>query len=163
MKINAMAIAGVLALAGFCVPASAQTYDPDRLKDSVTRADLLAIVAALDHKVRDGIDGPFVVAADAPGGEAYTLLGRACGSASCKGLSITIAYRQPITVTPEMINKMNIFRPAFTTASNTGVLSFSRYLILDEGVTMANITANIKVLLGAAPTLLAVAKGEQGL
>jgi hypothetical protein len=43
------------------------------------------------------------------------------------------------------------------------VLTFSRYLILDDGVTMANISKNIEVLLSAAPTLLAIAKGDQAL
>jgi len=163
MTLRFAVLAGILALASLSAPVSAQTYDANLVKDSVTKADLIAIVGSLGHKVREGTNGPFIVAVDAPDGLMYTLQGTACNARACKGIRMYVGYGMPSGVPLEMVNKINIFRHAFTTTFSTGVLTFSRYLILDDGVTMANISKNIEVLLSAAPTLLAIAKGDQAL
>lgn len=162
-----LTIAAALAIAGAAAPVAAQSYDAKRVVVSVKQADLEAIVKSLGHTIKEtGKPGETYLAAESEDGMIYLLFGTACdvkGVPGCQGVMMQARYDLPAGVTFESLAKANDELAAIGTTADfaEGELLFTRYHVLDHGVTMANIRANVDVLLGLVGDAYAVASGEQ--
>jgi hypothetical protein len=156
-----------LAMAAMATPAAAQDYDAGRVVMAVSQSDLAAIVASLGHKVREtGKPGEVYLAAESEDGIIYLLFGTACdvkGVPGCQGVMMQARYDLPAGASYETLARANDQLAAITVTADfaEGELLFTRYHVLDHGVTMANIRANIDVLLGLIGDAHAVATGEE--
>ncbi|MCL9997871.1 MAG: YbjN domain-containing protein [Erythrobacter sp.] len=160
------AFAAALAVAGAAAPAAAQDYDAKRIVMSVTQADLAATVTALGHKVREtGKPGETYLAAESEDGIVYLLFGTACdvsGVPGCQGVMIQARFDLPEGTSFETLAKANDAQAAISVTADfeEKSLVFTRYHVLDQGVTMANIRENINVLLSIIGDAYPVAAGE---
>ena len=164
--LRAAGVAGALGLAAGLVPSSAaaQDYDAQAVKKSVTTADMRAIVAELGHEEREIVEDDYVVVARNADGLTYSLFGTACdvGSvAGCQGIMAQVRYDVPETVTPQRLAAANLRYAALNVWADfeNDVMGATRYIVIDHGVTMANLRANIEVLLDLAPDAVATANG----
>lgn len=145
---------------------AAQGYDPARVLRAVDESDLVAVVGALGHAVASrGDEGAFVVART-PQDTVYLLMGTACDVGDvpgCQGIMMQVRVALPQGTTAETLANANLGQAVITTAADfqRRALIFSRYVVLDNGVTMANIAANIDALLVAVPVSYPVAAGEE--
>ncbi|AUX69744.1 hypothetical protein CHX26_09745 [Porphyrobacter sp. HT-58-2] len=166
MKFTQTAIAAALALAA-ATPLSAQDYVADKLVKSVNQGDLLAIVGALGHQVKgqgEAADDIYVAAEDEEG-TTYLLFGTACevnDIPGCQGVMMQVRYDLPATTTFETLAAANFSQAAINIWADFDekTLGFTRYHVLDHGVTMANIRENINVLLALVAESYPVAAGE---
>ncbi|WP_285710689.1 hypothetical protein [Erythrobacter oryzae] len=162
-----LTIAAALAMAGAAAPVAAQSYDAKRVVMSVKQADLEAIVKSLGHTIKEtGKPGETYLAAESEDGIIYLLFGTACdvkGVPGCQGVMMQARYDLPATTTYQTLAKANDDLAAIgTTADFTEKsLIFTRYHVLDKGVTMGNISANVDVLLGLVGDAYAMAAGEE--
>ena len=165
MKFVPIIAAGALAL-GLAAPASAQDYAGDRIKASVGSADLAAIVGSLGHQVlEEGEGAEVVVLAENPDQLRYVLLGTACdmdGVPGCQGVLMQVQFDLPPATTYETVAAANLNFAALNVWVDfeEKSLGFTRYVVLDQGVTMANIRANVEVLLALVAEAYPVAAGE---
>lgn len=148
-----------LATAAACLssPATSQAYDPGRIMHGVKLEDLRAIVSSFgDSVMEEGVSGETSLAArSAADGTVYLLLGTACGNESvgCQGVNMQVRFDAE-AVDNAAVNRINMAEQALNTWFNaeTKTLGFSRYVVLDHGITMANLRENVVVLLAIAPT-----------
>lgn len=155
------------ALCALSVPAAAQeSYDPERIVKSIETNDIVAIVNSLGDSVEDSdAEGRFVVALT-PEGVRYIAYGTACdsqGVPGCQGVMIQLRYDVPDEATQARVNQANINEGAIMTwmAEDRSTLAFIRYVVLDHGITMANLRENFVVLLAVAPSAMQYVKGEK--
>jgi hypothetical protein len=167
MAIRFAALAGALALASLAAPVAAQSYKAEQVKKSVTQADLLAIIGSLGHKLREKSDQSdvFVVAQDDEGVN-YFLIGTACdvnGVPGCQGIMMQVRYDLPGGTTFETLARANLDQAALNTWADFSeeTLGFTRYQVLDHGVTMANIRENVLVMLDLVAESYPIAAGEE--
>lgn len=166
MKVRFAALAGALALASLAAPVAAQSYKADQVKKSVTQADLVAIVGALGHQLREqGSQGDTYVVAQDEEGVNYFLIGTACdmnGVPGCQGIMMQVRFDLPGGTTFETLARANLDQAALNTWADFSeqTLGFTRYQVLDHGVTMANIRENVVVLLDLVVETLPIASGE---
>jgi hypothetical protein len=166
MKFASVMLAGACALGTLAAPAGAQQFVPGEVKKSVVTEDLAAVVGALGHQLLEqGEADNVLVLAENASQIKYVMLGTACdanGVAGCQGVMIQAQFELPTTATYETVAQANL---QFT-ALNIWVdfeqksLGFTRYVVLDEGVTMANLRANVEVMLGLLGDAYPVAAGE---
>jgi hypothetical protein len=167
MTLRSAALLGALALAGFAGPASAQTYRADEIKKSVNQADLETIIGAIGHTVIERGTAPEVYAlAQTDTGFMYFLQGSACDMNNvpgCQGIMMQARFDLPATTTLETLSKANLVQPVLNTSADfdAKTLVFTRYQVLDHGVTMANIRENVVVLLSLIQETFPIAAGEQ--
>jgi hypothetical protein len=165
MKHIFAAAAAVLAV--IAAPLAAQDYAPDRLKKSVTQADLFAIAGSLGHQViEQGEAEDVLVVAQTADATNYFLFGTACdanGVPGCQGIMMQVRYDLPTTTTFETLAKANLEQAALNSWADfeNKTLGFTRYQVLDNGVTMANIRENVNVLLALVAEAYPVAAGEE--
>lgn len=139
MKHCFVAFAAVLAASA--APLAAQ-YVPDRLKQSVTQADLVAVAGSLGHQViEQGEAGDVYVVAQTQDAISYFLIGTACDVndvPGCQGIMMQVRYDLPANTTFETLAKANLEQAALNSwADFEGKsLGFTRYQVLDNGVTM---------------------------
>jgi len=151
---------------GLAAPAAAQDFVPDKVVKSVGSGDLAAVVGALGHQVLEQGEGEeTVVLAENPDQLKYVLLGTACemnGVAGCQGVLMQAQFDLPPATTYETVAKANLDYAALNIWVDFGEksLGFTRYVVLDEGVTMANLRANVEVLLSLIGEAYPVAAGE---
>lgn len=161
------AFAAALAVAGAAAPAAAQDYDAKRVVMSVNQTDLAAIVTSLGHTLREtGKPGETYLAAESEDGIVYLIFGTACdvsGVPGCQGVMIQARYDLPEGTTLETLAKTNDAQAAISVTADFAEKSlvFTRYHVLDHGVTMANIRENVNVLLGIIGDAFPVAAGEE--
>jgi len=159
--------AASLAVAGLSAPLAAQDYEPGRLVVAVDQTDLATIATALGHTIREtGKGDEAFVAAETRDGIVYLLLGTACdvnGVPKCQGVMIQARFDLPERTTPETLVKTNEAQAAITVTADfkEKALVFTRYHVLDNGVTMANVVANVNVLLGVVEDAYPTAAGEE--
>jgi hypothetical protein len=166
MKFTQAAIAATLALTA-TAPLSAQGYVANKLVEAVDQNSLLAIVGSLGHQVKGEGETPedvYVAAEDAEG-TTYLLFGTACDIndvPGCQGVMMQVRFDLPSTTTFETLAKANLDQAAINTWADfeDKTLGFTRYHVLDHGVTMANIRENINVLLALVAEAYPVAAGE---
>lgn len=135
---------------GLATAVSAQgapVIDDTRLVKSVTLADLEALVASLDHAVLDSnADDVFIIAEDEDGQE-YVLDGTACNEfGACQGINMFMSYDMTDTISLESLNMAGLSYAAVSVWQSGQSVGVSRYVILDGGMTIANIKANIDTL-----------------
>jgi hypothetical protein len=158
--------AGVL-LSALAAPVAAQDYKADRVVSAVDQDDLVAVVTSLGHTVREvGKNGENYVAANADDGTICLLFGTACGvggESGCQGVMMQVRYDLPEGTTLETLARTNQAQAAIGTTADfeTKSLIFTRYHVLDYGVTMANIRENVNVLLDVVADALPMATGEE--
>jgi len=161
------ALAGALALFGMAAPVTAQAYRAEEVKKSVSQADLALIVEALGHKVLDqGVPSDIFVIAQDENGMNYVLMGTACdmnGVPGCQGVLMQARFDLPPGTTFQTLAKANLDQAALNTWADfeDKTLGFTRYVVLDNGVTMANIRENVNVLLALVEETYPIAAGEQ--
>jgi hypothetical protein len=165
MKFVPIIAACALALATGA-PARAQDYAGDRVKASVGAADLAAIVGSLGHQVLEEGEGEEVlVLAENPDQLRYVLLGTACDMddvPGCQGVLMQVQFDLPPATTYETVAATNLNFAALNVWVDfeEKSLGFTRYVVLDQGVTMANIRANVEVLLALVAEAYPMAAGE---
>lgn len=161
------AIAAAVALSGAAAPAAAQEFDAGRVVLAVDQTDLAAIVTSLGHTVKEvGKAGETYIAAETADGLVYLLFGTACDVGNvrgCQGVMIQVRYDLPEGTTRETLAKANDTWAAISVTADfqEKSLIFTRYHVLDYGVTMANIRENVNVLLGIVGEAFPVAAGEE--
>ncbi len=149
----------VLALAG-ATPALAQSLSAntalardERLVEFVTVEDLKAIIVAEGHTVLSvGELGATSVKAKTPEGLIFNLIGTACsepGVPGCLGISMQVRYNIDSRLTYEKINRVNTrYWPASVWIDyEAKILAITRYVILDDGISMRNVKINLSNLL----------------
>jgi hypothetical protein len=166
MQFASIVLAGALALSTVSAPAAAQQFVPDEIKKSVVNEDLAAVVGALGHQVLEqGEAGNVLVLAENQDQIKYLLLGTACdtnGVTGCQGVLMQAQFELPLTTTYETVAQANLQFSALNVWVDfeQKSLGFTRYVVLDEGVTMANLRANVEVLMGLLGDAYPVAAGE---
>ena len=166
MKQALIGLIAAATLAGMATPAAAQNYKAEQVKKSVTLADLTAIVGSLGHQLlEESSEGDiFVVAQDADGVN-YFLIGTACdvnNVPGCQGIMMQVRYDLPAGTSLETIAATNLEQAALNTWADftEKTLGFTRYQVLDHGVTMANIRENVIVLLSLVDEAYPMAAGK---
>ena len=121
--------------------------DDARLVKSVTLADLEAIVASLDHAVLDSdADDVFIIVEDEDG-QKYILDGTACDEAgACQGINMFMTYDMADGISLDSLNRASLSYAAVSVWQSGQSVGVSRYVILDGGMTIANIKVNIDTL-----------------
>lgn len=149
-------------------PVAAQDFVAEQVKKSVDQADLLAVVGTLGHQVLEqGLAENIYVVAENGDGVRYFLIGTACnvnGVPGCQGIMMQARFDLPPTATLETLAKANYDQAVLNSWADfeQKTLGFTRYQVLDDGVTMANIRENVKVLLAVVPEAYTIAAGESG-
>lgn len=167
MNFRALALAGAIIGAALPSAVQAQAYQADRVKKSVTLNDLKAVVNDLGHTITgEGDFGDVSLSVQDEYGLYYLLIGTACdvgGVSGCQGIMMQVRYDIDGSVTYETMASANLAQAAVNSWIDfgDGTMGFTRYQVLDHGVTMANIRANVLVLLDVSPLALATAKGEE--
>jgi hypothetical protein len=160
------AVAASLAILGAsAAPVAAQTYSAERVIDAVTIDDLKAIIGDIGHEiVSTETDSAPRIIARTPDGLTYVLIGTACDDATsrCQGIELQAYFRGANKVTDEDIVSANRRFVALKASVDRerDHYNFARYLILDHGVTMANIRMNVTVFLALVPRSLKIAEGR---
>ncbi len=144
------------AAACLSMPAAAQTYTPERIVEGVKLDDLRAIAASFgDEVISEGMAGETSLAARSADGTVYLLLGTACANQAlgCQGVNMQVRLDGE-AIDHEKVNAVNMAEQALNTwfDPETGTIGFSRYVVLDHGITMANLRENVAVLLAIVPT-----------
>lgn len=160
------AMAAALALAAMAAPAAAQEYRADRVVTAVGQTDLAEIAASLGHKIREtGKPNETYLAAETADGVVYLMFGTACdvnGVPGCQGVMMQVRYDLPDGTNPETLARTNLAQAAISVTADFDQKSliFTRYNVLDHGVTMANIRENVNVLLAVTADAFPMAAGE---
>ncbi|MBI1403820.1 MAG: hypothetical protein GC147_11470 [Porphyrobacter sp.] len=165
MKLISLVAAGALALCA-AAPVAAQDYVAERVVPSVKNPELAAVVGALGHQVLEEGEGDEVlVLAENADQLRYVLIGTACemqGVSGCQGVMMQVQVELPPGTTYETVAAANLNYAAISVWVDfeQKSLGFTRYVVLDNGVTMANIRANVEVLLSLVAEAYPVAAGE---
>mgnify|MGYP005988611431 CR=1 FL=1 len=162
-------LAAIAALSLFALPqgAAAQGYEPGRVVQAVEYSDLQAIVLALGHTIeQQAPSGPRSIRAVTPGGLTYFMIGTACDQnrvRGCQGLIMQVRFEVAETATLDSLSRANNnFSPLNVWAMpERGMMGMTRYVVLNGGVTMANLRENMNVLLGLTGPALDVVTGAQ--
>lgn len=176
---NRLIFAATLA-AGFLTaltPANAQQTaqqppaqgQPSPIAAAVNLADLRALVTGLGHQIVEvrqaSAQNPSpAVLGRTPEGLAYQLEGRVCDqNANCTSMMISTAYRGAANVSDANLAIANARFAAVRAEVDRAndLFRFSRYVILNGGVTAANVATNISVFLSAEPASRAIAQGQR--
>jgi hypothetical protein len=126
---------------------------PTEIVKSVIEADLSALITDEGHVV-DEVH-PFErpsVRGKTGDGIIFVLVGTACdknGVAGCQGIMMQVLYDSDERVTTDGVNEANMSEAALSAWwDKTGkTVGFTRYVVLDGGVTYLNIRENLRVLL----------------
>lgn len=165
-KSTVLFAAAAAALAFSPVAASAQSFDGDRVIKSARLDDLKAVVTSLGHTVDAvGVSGEYSLRGITEEGLRYLLIGTACdvGNVSgCQGVMMQVRFTNDSEdrISLENVNRANFEQAAisawFNEDSNT--MGVTRYVVLDHGITMANLKANVDVLLAITPLVLDIVR-----
>lgn len=145
--------------------AHAQDYVAERIEQAISMAEMRAIVGALGHTVEAEDAKNQSLRAVTAQGTRYVISGTACdldGVPGCRGLVLQALFEGAGQVTAGKLATANLNQVAVSTRHDpsTDVVSVTRYLVTDGGVTMANVGANIEVLLALAPEVMALVMAE---
>ena len=141
------------ALAGTGAAQSLEMNSDKVMMYNVSTGDLEAIVRDLGHDVIMRNNETRVVQGETEEGLRYQLAGTACDddTDTCLGINASVTYDPGSGLDYQRINTSNVAYAATSTWAGEDYIGISRYLILDDGVTAANIRANIITLLAIAP------------
>lgn len=157
-KVHCLTAAVALACVG--TPVQAQGYSAKRLVTAVNLRDLEAIVQSLGHTVSaEGTFGKTSLSATDPEGTTYVLIGTACdvdGASGCQGVMMQVRFDPEESVTDASLARANLSQAAVNTWRDPadGTIGVTRYVVLDHGITMANLRENVNVLLSLTPSVV---------
>ena len=157
MKQMRYAVGAALLLAQVPV---AQAQSRQAVIATVSKADLRLIVTLEGHTIieEDMFDVPSV-RGKTKDGLIFQLLGSNCtegANARCRNVMMQIRYDDDDRVTYEGINEAN-FREATVTAwwdAEGNTVGFTRFVVLDGGVTLMNLRQNLRTMFTYVPTVL---------
>lgn len=161
-----IALGSLLMLGMGATPAMAQDYAAKRVVESVDLDDLKAIVGSLGHEVIvEKVIGDVSLSARDGAGTTYLLLGNACdvgGIPGCQGVAMQVRFDPEPGVTDTDLARANYSQAAINTwrDPSDGTIGVTRYVVLDHGITMANLRENVLVLLGITPAIVETMIGE---
>ena len=136
----------------------ASGIDDSRLVNSVTLSDMEAIVASLDHSVLDSDTEEGLLIARDEDGQTYILDGTACDEAgACQGINMFMSYDMTDGISLESLNTASLSYAAVSVWQSGQSVGVSRYVILDGGMTIANIKVNIETLTAVAGKVMMMA------
>lgn len=138
------AVAAMLALAG---TASAQAT-----VQSVTLQDLERFATDAGHEVvAFGETTENSLRAETPNGVTYYMEGTACDDGACRGIIMSSRFQATDAVTLDKVNQANLERAAVSVWRLEDSVGVSRYVILDGGMSEANIKINLDNFLAIVP------------
>lgn len=154
-------IATAIAVSGWGFAPGAQAQS-SAIVNSVMPDDMIGYVEQRGDTVKEAqtlISGsivPVVMAEREQDGVTYYLYGNACNDEdnSCLGLKFFMKFNANDAVTLEKINKINMQAPAIKIWSDGSTVGLERYLILDKGMTEANIAYELQTFLTIVPKVL---------
>lgn len=152
-------IAVLAILSASVMPALA---DDSRLLTSIQLAEIEEVLTSEGHTIMDtGEEGAVSVRARTGNGLIFSVIGTACDTDladGCLGLNMQVRYDADGKETLERINNANLMWSAASVwytqtgfDGKTPTVGISRYVILDNGVTLGNIKENLFNLLAIAP------------
>ena len=154
------ALAAAPALAQGDLTADVSLAREDRQVRSVFLADLKAVVAQAGHTISAvGENGTNSVRAATPEGMIFQVNGAVCDTEirpGCLGININVRYNGDNRVTLQKINGANLMWPAVSVAVEGAVggtgstVVITRYVILDGGMSMRNVSDNLTNALSIA-------------
>jgi hypothetical protein len=138
------AVAAMLALTG---TASAQAT-----VQSVTLQDLERFATDAGHEVvAFGETTENSLRAETPNGVTYYMEGTACDDGACRGIIMSSRFQATDAVTLDKVNRANLERAAVSVWRLEESVGVSRYVILDGGMSEANIKINLDNFLAIVP------------
>lgn len=138
------AIAAMLAFAG---AASAQAT-----VQSVSLADLERFATEAGHEVvAFGETTENSLRAETPNGLTYYMEGTACDDGGCRGIIMSSRFQANEAVPLDKVNEANLERAAVSVWRLEDSVGVSRYVILDGGMSEANIRINLDNFLAIVP------------
>lgn len=138
------AVAAMLTLAG---AASAQAT-----VQSVTLQDLERFATDAGHEVvAFGETTENSLRAETPNGVTYYMEGTACNDGACRGIIMSSRFQATDAVTLDKVNRANLERAAVSVWRLEESVGVSRYVILDGGMSEANIKINLDNFLAIVP------------
>lgn len=138
------AVAAMLTLAG---AASAQAT-----VQSVTLQDLERFATDAGHEVvAFGETTENSLRAETPNGVTYYMEGTACNDGACRGIIMSSRFQATDAVTLDKVNRANLERAAVSVWRLEDSVGVSRYVILDGGMSEANIKINLDNFLAIVP------------
>lgn len=148
--LNALTIAGAAALA-ISAGAQAQSFNRQAVISQFDQALVGQMVESLGHTVleyRLNSRGNPTVDAQTDGGLYYTISGVACGDRNsirvCNGANITTSF-SGYGATLTAVNRLNVQYAAVQVYEQDSSVGVTKYMILDHGVTTANMVENIDI------------------
>jgi hypothetical protein len=158
------AVAAMPALSPTAV--SAQSFDGARVIQSAQLSDLKAVVTSLGHTIdAEGVSGEHSLRVITEDGLRYLLIGTACNVgdvAGCQGVMMQVRFTidngEEILV--ENVNRANYEQAAINAWFNedSRMMGITRYVVLDHGITLANLKSNVDVLLAITPMVMDVVR-----
>lgn len=156
------ALAATFTTMALVSPALADDHMDHGVVQTVDTADLQGVVQSLGHTVVSvgPVPGdpkyPTALTAADPAGQQYHLIATACDIPpvrGCRGIMMQVRYPRPDGVTETTLMRTSRRQAALNLWFNEAgdILGMTRYVVLDRGVTPANIAENVKVLLTLAP------------
>jgi len=137
--------------------AAGEASAQDRIVRAVFQQELNELATSQGHTiVETATSGDPSVTARTADGLVFLLFGTACnteGVAGCQGVMMQVRYDIDERVTFERVNDANFRYAAVATFwdVNERIVGFTRYVVLDDGVTVRNLQQNLGVLLSVAP------------
>ncbi|WEK46800.1 MAG: hypothetical protein P0Y56_00490 [Candidatus Andeanibacterium colombiense] len=161
-RLTAALLCGALVLVLAPAPAFAATVAGSskdaKIFRSVTEQDLTEVVTGEGHAVDEAhpFDAPSVQGKTADG-LIFVLMGTDCDVRDvpgCQGIMMQVRYDSDESVTIENVNQANLDEAAIATwwDKENETVGFTRYMVLDGGVTWLNIRQNLRVLLSVHGT-----------
>ena len=158
VKVALLAAALALTMGGSAqAQSNARPTAPARASTSIVKtvneADLRALVLTEGHTV-DAMH-PFEspsVRGKTKDGLLFVLIGTACdieGVPGCQGVMMQVRFDSDDTVTVAGINQANLKEAALSTwwDKEEKTVGFTRYVVLDDGITWLNLRQNLRVLI----------------
>lgn len=149
----------LLAAASGAQAAPAKVADTKLIK-VVSEEDLKTLVLAEGHTIDEihPFEAPSVRGKTADG-LLFVVIGTACDIGTvkgCQGAMMQVRYDQDDTVTMDGVNKANIEEAAVGTwwDKEDKTVGFTRYVVLDDGVTWLNLRQNLRVMLDVQASAL---------
>jgi hypothetical protein len=157
MKTMRYAVAAAMLVAQ--VPA-AQAQSKQTVYTTVGKADLRLLVTLEGHSIieEDFFDVPSV-RAKTKDGLIFQVFGSNCtegANARCRNVMMQIRYDDDDRVTLEGINKANWEEASIATwwDQEGNTVGFTRFVVLDGGVTLMNLRQNLRTMFTFVPTVL---------
>lgn len=151
MKTALTALLGLGLVAGAAAQ-EADLADDARMVRGVVLADLEALVVSQGDTVTSTDKDGVTASAETEDGLKYSLDGTACDTdLHCLGVNMVVSYTFDDGMTDEDLNRADVKYAATSVWRHESNFGVSRYIILDGGMTMENLKANMVTLLSIAP------------